>query len=203
MLADRIEGILLAAGESRRMGFPKPLLTIAGETFIARLSRSMLEVVSRLVIVLGAHADRIRPAVPNDARIAVVVNQSWQSGQLSSLKTGLRAINQKSKAVLVHLIDHPTVTAETFRKLADVYCSGEHKIVIARSGARRGHPVIFAREVFAELNAAPEDQGARVVVNADPSRVVYVDVDDPGVTLDLDTPEDLDRAGVPRPSGTH
>ena len=60
--------------------------------------------------------------------------------------------------------------------------------------------MLFARELFVELAAAPEDQGARAVVAADPSRVAYVDVDDPGVLTDLDTPEDLERAGLARPS---
>ena len=72
-------------------------------------------------------------------------------------------------------------------------------ILIARYHGRRGHPVLFAKRVFSELLAAPDGEGARFVVNADPARVVYVEVEDPGVTLDLDTPEDLKRAGLALP----
>jgi molybdenum cofactor cytidylyltransferase len=68
--------------------------------------------------------------------------------------------------------------------------------VIARSSGRRGHPVLFDRTVFAELQNAPEGEGARYVVNADASRVEYVDLNDPGINLDLDTPADLARAGL-------
>jgi molybdenum cofactor cytidylyltransferase len=196
----RIEAILLAAGESRRMGYPKPLLRVGAESFIARTTALALGVADRLVIVLGAHADRIRPAVAPDSRIIVVENPNFNRGQLSSLKVGLaEAIAGRADAVVVHLADHPLVAPATFRALLDDYRKTASPIVVARYNGRRGHPVLFDRTVFADLMAAPEDQGARVVVNADPARVRYVDVDDPGVVLDLDTPADLANAGLPPP----
>lgn len=182
------------------MGYPKPLLRIDGTTFVDHVARAMLDVVARLVVVVGAHADRVRPAVPQDSRIAIIENRNWTRGQLSSLKVGLRALGN-SDAALVHLADHPTVRPATFRATADTYLRGGAPIVVARYRGRRGHPVLFSRDVFAELDAAPDSEGARVVLNADPKRVVYVDVDDPGVVLDLDTPQDLDRAGLPAPPG--
>jgi molybdenum cofactor cytidylyltransferase len=200
-VTSEIEGILLAAGESRRMGYPKPLLRIDGATFVDHAARAMLEVVARLVVVVGAHADRVRPAIPDHERIAIVENPGWERGQLSSLKVGIHAVGANCRAALVHLADHPTVHPATFRAVADVWQRGAAPIAVARYGGRRGHPVMFGRDVFAELDAAPDSQGARMVVNADPKRVVYVDVDDPGVVLDLDTPQDLVRAGLPAPPG--
>lgn len=192
--------ILLAAGESRRMGFPKPLLRIDGSTFIAHTAARILQVAPKLVIVLGAHAVRVRPAVPVDPRIAIVENPDFIQGQLSSLKVGLRrAITDGAGAVMVHLADHPTVATTTYRDLLAEYEQVAHPIVIARYNGRRGHPAIFDTAVFDELIAAPEDQGAKVVVNADPARVTYLDVADPGVVLDLDTPDDLVRAGLAPP----
>ena len=196
----RIEAILLAAGESRRMGYPKPLLRVGGETFIARASALALGIAGRLVIVLGAHADRVRAAVPSDPRIVVVENLDFARGQLSSLKVGLaEVIRDAADAAIVHLADHPLVVPATFAALLERYRATAMPIVVARCRGRRGHPVLFDHTVFAELLAAPEDQGARVVVNADPSRVEYVDVDDLGVVLDLDTPADLADAGLPPP----
>jgi molybdenum cofactor cytidylyltransferase len=195
-----VEGILLAAGESRRMGYPKPLLKVGDETFVAHLTAAMLTVVARLTIVVGAHADRVRPAIPPDPRIKVVDNPEWTRGQLSSIKAGIRALPSEASAAIIHLTDHPTVKAETFAALVDAHRQSAKPIVIARHSGRRGHPVLFERAVFNELLDAPEDQGARVVVNANPSRVVYVDVDDPGILLDLDTPEDLARAGFALPA---
>jgi len=196
----RIEAILLAAGESRRMGYPKPLLSVGTENFIERTIALTLGVASRLVIVLGAHAARVRLAVAPDSRITVVENPNFRLGQLSSLKVGLsEVISSGADAIIVHLADHPLVAPATFRALVDDYRRTAQPIAVARYHGRRGHPVIFDRAVFAELLAVPEDQGARVVVNANPARVLYVDVNDPGVVLDLDTPAELASAGLPPP----
>jgi molybdenum cofactor cytidylyltransferase len=194
-----LEGIILAAGESRRMGYPKPLLQIAGQTFIERIAMSMLRVVPRLVIVLGAHSDRVRAAIPRDARIAIVENPNYARGQLSSLKVGLLAIQPDAVAALVHLGDHPMVKVETFQAIVDTYNEAKKPIVVARHNGHRGHPVIFDRTTFTELESAPDEEGARHVVNADPSRLAYIDLNDPGINLDLDTPSDLARAGLPPP----
>ena len=198
-MRQHIEGIILAAGESRRMGYPKPLLKIGHRTFIEHIAETMLSVVPRLVIVLGAHRDRVRVAIPHDARIAIVENPNYTRGQLSSLKVGLNEIQPHAAAALVHLGDHPMVRAETFRAIVDSYDRTGKPIVIARHDGHRGHPVIFDRELFAELQSCPEEEGARHVVNADASRVAYVDLPDPGINLDLDTPSDLVRAGLPPP----
>src|ERR1700722_3062483 len=196
-----LEGIVLVAGESRRMGYPKTLLKIDGQTFIERIAESMLAVVPRLVIVLGAHSDRVRAAIPRDERIAIVENPNYSRGQLSSLKVGLGALQPDATGALVHLGDHPMVRAQTFRAVVEAYDQTDKPIVIARHEGHRGHPVIFDRDLFPELQSAPEEEGARHVVNVDASRVAYVDLDDPGINLDLDTPSDLTRAGLPLPPG--
>ena len=128
----------------------------------------------------------------------VVENYHYERGQLSSLKAGLPAAT--ASAALVHLADHPMVKPATFEALVAGYGRSGKPIMIARYLGRRGHPVIFGRALFDELLDAPEDQGARAVVNANPSRVAYVDVDDAGVTTDLDTPADLERVGLHVPS---
>ncbi len=198
-MTPRIEGILLAAGESRRMGYPKPLLRVGDETFLSRSARSILAVLPRLIVVLGAHAERIRPAIPVDRGIVTVENPRFKAGQLSSLKVGLQALGDDCDGVLVHLADHPLVKPSTFESVVAEFARGRGAIVIARCDGKRGHPVIFGRSVFRELLDAPEDEGARAVVIRDPTRVVYVEVDDPGVSLDLDTPADVEKAGLQPP----
>ncbi len=180
------------------MGFPKALLRIDGETYLQHLAATMLTSVDHLVVVLGAHIERIRRTVPQDLRLTVAENRNYKRGQLSSLKVALRQAGDAS-AVMMHLIDHPRVKGETFRAVVEEYERTGKPIVIARYDGRRGHPVLFDRSVFGELLAAPEDQGARVVVNADPSRVAYCDVNDEGILLDLDTPADVSRAGLAGP----
>ena len=81
-----LEAILLAAGESRRMGYPKPLLRLGSRTFIEILADAMLQSVARLIVVVGAHAGAVRGAIPDDPRILVVENSDFLRGQLSSIK---------------------------------------------------------------------------------------------------------------------
>ncbi len=178
------------------MGFPKPLLLLNGETFLGHAARSMLTAVERLIIVLGAHRGSVVKAVPADDRIHTVENPDYRLGQLSSMRAGLLAIAADADAAMVHLVDHPTVLPETFKRLVDRYDASEKAILVTRCGGRSGHPVLFDRSVFAELGQAPLELGARTVVKADPNRVLYVDVDDRGVLLDLDTPADLAQAGL-------
>jgi molybdenum cofactor cytidylyltransferase len=198
-LTTAVEGILLAAGESRRMGYPKPLLKIGSQTFLARTCEAMLTAVTRIVIVVGAYAKRVRHAVPKDPRIIVVENPDYLTGQLSSLQAALSAVSADTSAIMLHLTDHPTVGATTFRAVVGEYERSHKQIIIACYRDRRGHPVLFDRGLFDELRTAPADQGARAVVQANPQRVLYLDVDDPGVVLDLDTPADLAAAGFPPP----
>lgn len=181
------------------MGFPKPLLSLGDETFIERTLRLIMPAVEHVVIVLGAHADRIRVAIPADAHITIIENPDYADGQLSSLKIGLDELASEASAAMVHLADHPLVTGATYLAVAQAYRRTRAAIVIARHAGRRGHPAIFDRSIFPELLAAPLAEGARAVVNATPARIVYTDVDDPGVALDLDTPDDLARAGLPPP----
>ncbi len=182
------------------MGSPKPLLEINGETYLTHLATGMLTAVTRLVIVVGAQAERIKSAVPDDRRITIVENRDFRRGQLSSLKVALTAIAPSVQAIMVHLVDHPRVRADTFEKVAEFYAQTRKLIVIARANGRRGHPVVFDRALFDELRAAPNELGARVVVNADPSRVAYLDLADDGILLDLDTPQNVAAAGLQPPS---
>jgi molybdenum cofactor cytidylyltransferase len=199
----RIEGILLAAGESRRMGFPKPLLRLNGETFLSHTAAAMLVAVDRLIIILGAHLEAVAAEVPADDRISVIENPDYRLGQLSSIKCGLRAVTAHADAAIIHLVDHPTVRSETYTRLVGEYKLSGKPIVVVQYGGRRGHPVLFDRSIFAELERTPVEVGARAVVRADNDRVMYAEVDDPGVLLDLDTPADLARAGLPTRVPSH
>jgi molybdenum cofactor cytidylyltransferase len=154
----------------------------------------MLPAVERLIVVLGAHRDAVAAAVPADQRITIIENRDYRLGQLSSIKSGLRAVSANADAAMLHLVDHPTVMPRTFARLVEEYETFRKPIMITRCAGRRGHPVLFDRSVFGELERAPLEVGARAVLTPDTARVMYVDVDDPGILLDLDTPADLAQA---------
>ncbi len=189
-----ISGILLAAGESRRMRSPKALLSYQGQTFIERICTAFLTAgVDELIVVLGAHAEELRRVLPSHPALRAVVNTRYFQGQLSSLMTGIGALSPESEAAVVNLVDHPLVTAETIKALIASFRAAPLPILIASYQGRRGHPVLFSSQVYGEILAAPLDQGAKVVVRKDPARVREIQLDDPGILADIDTPEDYAR----------
>lgn len=182
--------IILAAGESSRMGTPKPLLMCGEGTFLRvicdRLRRAGMD---EVVVVLGAHAAEVRKGI-GCVKGKVVVNRKYTEGQLSSLRCGLRALHPASRGALVTLVDHPLIRESTYAEISRHWEKTPDKIVLATYRGRGGHPVIFPRVVFGELMNAPLDEGARAVLRRDQQRVVRVELDDPGIVADIDRPED-------------
>jgi molybdenum cofactor cytidylyltransferase len=181
---------VLAAGASTRMGAlgPKALLpTREGDTFLERaVTRAAAVSADPILVVTGAH-----PLTPPPGARAVH-NPAWPQGQLSSLQAALRALPPDAcDGLLVVLVDHPLVTAETFTRLADAFRTTGAPLVRPTHAGRRGHPIVVAARLFPELLAADPDQGARPVFNRHLSAAVDVPVDDPGIFADLDTPADL------------
>ena len=191
-----ISGIILAAGESRRMGSPKALLDYQGRTFIENICTSFLTAgVDELIVVLGAHehAQPIRAVVPQHPALRTVLNPHYRLGQLSSLQVGIQALSPESEAAVVNLVDHPLIQPETVQALLASFAADPLPIIVASYQGRRGHPVLFAKGVYGELLAAPLDQGAKVVVRKDPERVRELGLDDPGIRADIDTPQEYAR----------
>lgn len=185
-----IEAIVLAAGESRRMGLPKPLLRFGDTTFLEQILGVLRTCeVGGITVVLGARAAVIRASTDLSAA-QVVVNENWQEGQLSSLAAGLRSVAALTDAVLLCLVDNPLVTTDVIGRIIDAFRKSHKPIVIPVVHGRRGHPALFARAVFDELLHAPAHEGARHVVNADRTRVLEVEVPDEAILTRIDTPQD-------------
>jgi molybdenum cofactor cytidylyltransferase len=154
-----VAGLILAAGESRRMGFPKALLRYREETFLDTLIGLFAARCQPVIVVLGAHGDRIARGHPRPATF--VVNPDYQRGQTTSMQCGLRAVPPEADGVLFTLVDHPAVAparhhrcfAGRGRRRAPRCCACR-----ATTG-RRGHPIWFSRELIAEFLALPETGG--------------------------------------------
>jgi len=190
-----IAAIILAAGDSSRMGSPKALLSDPqGDPFVTRIAASMrAAAVTEIVVVTGRHHDEITECVARSALRPlprVVRNEEPSRGQLSSLWTGLDACPAGTEAIAVTLVDVPLVTPATIELVIAAWLRTGAPIVRPSYGGRRGHPVIFDRTVFDELRRAPLDVGARAVLSAHYHEIVNVPVDDPGCLVDVDTPED-------------
>jgi molybdenum cofactor cytidylyltransferase len=193
-----IAAVVLAAGESSRMGRPKALLPIEGQSFIERIVAELQRTaVGRIVVVLGHNAAELRPKIEH-LPVTIIVNPDYKQGQLSSLQAALRYLLSASSAervdgVLVHLVDHPYIDAALVDTMISRFYSSQPSIVVPRYGGRRGHPVLFSASLFGELLAAPLEQGAKAVVNAYRDTTLEVETAEPGVTIDIDTPEEYRR----------
>jgi molybdenum cofactor cytidylyltransferase len=196
-----IPAIVLAGGKSSRMGRPKALLPIGstGMTFFDRITRTLVEAgVEDIVVVVGADGDAIRRGVQPTEGVRIVDNPDHERGQLTSLVAGLRAIDTASAtAALVTLIDVPLVSAATVRTLIAVQCDRDAPVVRPVSNGRHGHPVIFGRALFDELQRADPSHGAKPVVRAHAEQMIEVAIDDEGAFTDIDTPEEYERLIVP------
>ena len=187
-----IEGLILAAGESSRMGEDKALLAYRGRTFIETILATLREAgVTRLVVVLGHHADKIQRAV-DFTGVNVIVNRDYQQGQTSSLQAGLKALGSGAgmsvEAVLLCLVDHPAVPAEVVRALIAAFLATRSPVVIPTSKGQRGHPVLIGRTLFDELLGLSPEAGANSVIRKYREATQFVEVGDAGILLDVDDP---------------
>lgn len=184
-----IVAVVLSGGESSRMGSPKALLTVDGQTFIERIVAALRSTkVGKIVVVLGHHAREIGPKIEH-LPVTAVINDEYRKGQLSSLIAALRSLEKSEgvDGVLVHLVDHPFLSAALVDEMIDRFYASKKLIIVPRYGDRRGHPVIFSRELFPELLSAPLDQGAKTVVRAHWDETLEIAVEDEGVIVDIDT----------------
>jgi len=190
-----IAAVVLATGESSRMGRPKALLPIDGVRFIEKIVSSFQSTkVGKILVVLGHNAEEMRQKIA-DLPVLIVVNNEYKKGQLSSLVAAIRDIQSRQSSaeldgILVHLVDHPYVNPILVDVMIDRFYESKKLIVVPRYHGRRGHPVIFSRSLFSELQDTPLDQGAKAVVHAHQKDTLEIDTEDEGVTIDIDTPEE-------------
>jgi molybdenum cofactor cytidylyltransferase len=178
-------GLILAAGESSRMGSPKALLEFRGKTFIDRLIRCFSACCSPVIVVLGHEPEVIRAGVRSPFEAVFVLNTEYQRGQFSSMQCGLRAVPADADGVVFTPVDHPNVEPATVAKLIE---SGA-LIAIPQYLGRHGHPVLFSRTLIPEFLALTPDRQARDVAHRHASDTRYIDVADAGILDDIDDPE--------------
>jgi nicotine blue oxidoreductase len=182
-----VTGLVLAAGEGRRLGTPKSVLEVGGRRLVDRAVDVLHEAgLADVVVVAGARSLDVPGA-------HVVDNPDWPSGMGSSLRSGLAALPAGTSAVVVMLVDTPGLGAAVVRRLVAAHDEGARVVVATYDGAPR-NPVLLAREHWAEVGRlAVGDGGARAFLSAYPELVTYVECGDVGDPSDLDTPEDLRR----------
>lgn len=178
--------IVLSAGKSERMGGqPKALLPFKGKTFLEHVLTCIEKAgIANIVVVVGHHRSEIAAAFQLPS---LVFNPNYEQGMSTSVQAGIRALPEGVDAAGVFLVDQPLIDPETILAVSSKVRRG--RIALPVHESRRGHPVFFAADLFAEILGLRPDEGLNVVVRRDPHRIIEVPVQNPGILHDVDTPE--------------
>ncbi len=189
-------GVILAAGESSRMGRDKALLPWRGSTFLGGAIETLAPQTELVIVVAGKNAAVLEPLV-NAAGAFLVVNPEPVRGQFSSLRVGMQEVlNRGRDAAIIALVDRPPANSATVARVKQRFLERVAAgiwAVVPRYGERNGHPLVVGREMINAFLSAPPSATAREVEHAHQQRVEYVAVDDPLVVWNVDTPEDYQR----------
>jgi molybdenum cofactor cytidylyltransferase len=188
----KISTIILAAGESSRLGQPKQLLTYENQTLIERII-SITKTIDfeKTIVVLGAFAKQIEPILAA-TNVDIVINENWQNGMSSSLKKGLEN-TKKSDAILVLLSDQPFVNSELIHQLIEKGKRSDFPIIATKYQGVFGVPALFKKIIFEALENLNEQVGAKKVIKnyAKNNQVGFVSFEK--AAIDIDTIEDYDK----------
>ena len=190
----RVSAVLTAAGESTRMGRPKPLLPWRGVTLVEYQVASLTAAgASEVIVVLGYRHEEVAPHVTG-ADVQYVVNHGYRDGRSTSIRAGIAATAPDAEAIVLLGVDQPRPPEIVALTLAS-HLDGGALITSPRRNGRGGHPIVFSPALRGELNAITEEQqGIRQVFRAHRDEVNEIEIDDPAIHLDLNTTEDYERA---------
>ena len=188
--AESIAPVILAAGNSKRMGYPKALLPLGDELFLTRILRILREVgLASPRLVLGRDAAQIKESV-GDYPANIFVNPDPDRGQLSSIQLGISGLPEKFEAAMLWPVDQPAVSIETTRRLIELFVTKDCRIAVPIRNGKRGHPAIFHRTLFHEFMDAPMEKGAKGIISRYESEACFLLTDEPAAFTDIDTPSD-------------
>lgn len=197
-----IAAVVLAAGLSRRMGQAKLLMPVGGRAIVRYVVESVLAGgVDSVWVVTGPDVLPIEAALAG-LEVQIAVNPAPEEGQASSLRAGIAALPASVDAVLIALGDQPSLAPSIIPALLAARRTSSKLIVAPRYRDGQGNPVLFKREIFPELLRLTGDQGARPIIQKEPARVEWVDLDLP-MPPDVDTQDDYEKIRANLRAGNH
>jgi molybdenum cofactor cytidylyltransferase len=189
----KIAAMILAAGESKRMGEPKLLLPFGKKTIIETVIDSVIKSgVDEILVVLGSSAEKIEKKI-KDFPLRKTVNPDYKQGMLSSVQWGFKVLSDEIQGVLVCLGDQPSISAVVIDKIIDAYKQTGKGIVVPTYKRRRGHPVLIGIKYLEEIKNLSPDVGLRGVVYNHPEDTHEVEVDTVSILRDIDNPDDYNK----------
>ena len=188
-----IWAMILAAGESKRMGKPKLLLPFGEKTMIETvIDRVIQSKAEKILIVLGSNREKIEKKIGN-LPLEIAVNPDFREGMLSSVQRGVEALPEEARAVLVFLGDQPSIPSEVIDSVIDAFRKTGKGIVLPVYKGERGHPVLIDMKYRHEVENLNPEVGLRELVYGQPDDILEVEVDDAGILRDINDIEDYTR----------
>lgn len=185
-----VSAILLAAGESKRMGKPKQLMPLGKSTVLEQAIDNLLNSkVSKVIVVLGYRAEEMIKVVAIKP-VKIAINRAYQQGMSTSIVTGLNLVDDGAQAVMLALADQPFIDSETINRLIHEFFNHDKGIAIPVYQGRRGHPIIFSMKYKGELLKLKGDIGGRQIIKQHPDDVLEVAVDSEGINIDINSLSD-------------
>jgi molybdenum cofactor cytidylyltransferase len=190
-----ISAILLAAGQSKRMGQPKMLMPWGESTIIEQVITTFLKAgVEDLIIVTGGAREQVESVI-SQYPVNKVYNNDYAAGEmLSSIQCALRVMQDDSEAALIGLGDQPQIQAKSVELICEEYRDTPYPLIVPSFQMRRGHPWLVARPLWNEILALRPPESTRDFLNRHANEIRYVTVNTPSILADLDTPEDYQRS---------
>jgi molybdenum cofactor cytidylyltransferase len=180
-----VDGILLAAGFSERAPDFKPALDIFGMPLLARTIENMANFCEKIIVVGGHNFYKLSEVVREIPKVMLIKNENFELGMFSSVRCGIQQATAGRFFILPG--DQPVVAPDTFDKMLQY----DDEIVIPRYNGKKGHPVLFNSDLIPEILEYPDTEILRNYIHS--KNVKIIDVEDPGIGMDVDTPEDYQQ----------
>jgi molybdenum cofactor cytidylyltransferase len=186
---EKTAGVLLAAGGSNRLGYPKQLISFQGIPLISH----MISVIKKggiddLFVVVGSHSEAIISCIKENVQI--IHNPNWEEGLSASIRSALAVIEREYDAAMVFIIDQPYLHPALIIKMLATVKMSQTKIIAARASGQQTHPVVYRRDIYPDLLSLKGDRGGKEIIRK--NRISWVDWPDPAILQDIDTPADAE-----------
>ena len=186
----KISILILAAGNSNRLGQPKQLVEFEGQTLIERITQTALTVSGEVLVVLGANIEMIKPKLKAFSnRINIIENVHWKDGMGTSISIGIENLASKSDAILILLTDQPLISQVLLQNIMQTFADKGYPIVACDYGNQLGVPILFDKSFFPDLIKLKGEQGAKSFLKSYPEKIASIAFKE-GL-FDIDTPDDL------------
>ena len=191
-MTEKLSILILAAGNSSRLGSPKQLIEFEGKTLIERITETALSMSDEVLIILGGNSEQISPTLERfEHTISTINNPDWQQGMGTSIRLGVEKLAHQSDLILILLSDQPFISKVLLQNMLQTYANSQNPIVACVYNNTLGVPILFSKSVFKDLLKLSGDKGAKSFLHLYANQISMIDF--PEGIIDIDTTEDVEK----------